>query len=245
MAGLDRVPHCSMCAAFGVALQLALSHVDPRGHNLQRSARAYGTIWLAVMTAPVLAQGLVVATALGASIRVPGLALAASGGLLVVVGNVLGKLRWNYSVGIRTPWTIADERVWDQTHRFGGKLFVACGALLLAAFTPVAQAVPGPLISAAALAATVGSTLKSWLAWRARRLVASRRAAGKKKGLGRFAGTKFGGSRPHVSAVQALEGSSLPVAPSPPTRPKKSRRAASTTASPRSEDEKRPRVARP
>ncbi len=157
------------CAVFCLALQLALPYVDPRGDNLRRSVRAYGTIWLAVMAALVVVQGVVVASALGINILVHGFAPAFAGAMFIVVGNVLGKLRWNMTVGIRTPWTIADERVWDQTHRFGGRLFVACGALLLlAAFALPAQARPGPLILAAAMIVAIGSTLKSWLAWKAR-----------------------------------------------------------------------------
>jgi len=46
-----------------------------------------------------------------------------------LVGNVLGKIPRNFYVGVRTPWTIADARVWHATHRLAAKLFVAAGAL--------------------------------------------------------------------------------------------------------------------
>jgi len=46
-----------------------------------------------------------------------------------LVGNVLGKIPRNFYVGVRTPWTIADARVWHATHRLAAKLFVAVGAL--------------------------------------------------------------------------------------------------------------------
>ena len=52
------------------------------------------------------------------------------GGVLLFIaalGNVLGKTRRNFWIGIRTPWTIADERVWNETHRFGGRAFVGAG----------------------------------------------------------------------------------------------------------------------
>lgn len=45
------------------------------------------------------------------------------------MGNFLGKIRRNFYVGIRVPWTLADDRVWDATHRLGGWLFVAAGLL--------------------------------------------------------------------------------------------------------------------
>ena len=49
--------------------------------------------------------------------------------LLVAVGNVLGKVRRNFYIGIRTPWTLASERVWYATHRLGAKAFVVAGIL--------------------------------------------------------------------------------------------------------------------
>jgi uncharacterized membrane protein len=42
------------------------------------------------------------------------------GGLFLffaLIGNVLGKVRRNFWMGVRTPWTLASERVWNQTHR--------------------------------------------------------------------------------------------------------------------------------
>lgn len=47
--------------------------------------------------------------------------------LIALLGNVLGKVRRNFYVGVRTPWTIADERVWNATHRLAAKTFFAGG----------------------------------------------------------------------------------------------------------------------
>lgn len=56
--------------------------------------------------------------------------------MLLVVGNSLGKLRPNYTIGIRLPWTLESPVVWTRTHRFAGRLLVAlCLALLLLAVT--------------------------------------------------------------------------------------------------------------
>jgi len=44
-----------------------------------------------------------------------------------LIGNVLGKVRRNFYMGIRTPWTLASERVWDATHRLAGYFWVAGG----------------------------------------------------------------------------------------------------------------------
>jgi uncharacterized membrane protein len=53
---------------------------------------------------------------------------------LALIGNVMGKVRRNFWVGVRTPWTLASEAVWNRTHRLAAWLFVAAG---LAAFALV------------------------------------------------------------------------------------------------------------
>ncbi len=52
-------------------------------------------------------------------------------GLFLLIGNYLGKLRPNYFMGIRTPWTLENEEVWIKTHRFGGKLWVIGSIVML------------------------------------------------------------------------------------------------------------------
>ena len=52
--------------------------------------------------------------------------------LFAVIGNLLGKVTRNFFVGIRTPWTLASEEVWNRTHRLAGKLFVVAGLAVVA-----------------------------------------------------------------------------------------------------------------
>ena len=51
--------------------------------------------------------------------------------LILVMGNFITKLQSNYSIGIRTKWTLNDERVWVKTHRFASLLFILVGVLSL------------------------------------------------------------------------------------------------------------------
>jgi hypothetical protein len=57
---------------------------------------------------------------------------AATGVLLIAIGNYLGKARRNAVFGLRTPWTLADDTVWDRTHRFTGGAMVLGGLVLIA-----------------------------------------------------------------------------------------------------------------
>jgi len=47
--------------------------------------------------------------------------------LVALLGNLMGKVRRNFYIGIRTPWTLANERVWNATHRFAAKTCFAGG----------------------------------------------------------------------------------------------------------------------
>ena len=57
---------------------------------------------------------------------------------LVLIGNVLGKVKRNFYIGVRTPWTLANERVWYATHRFAARVCVIGGlvGLLSLILTP-------------------------------------------------------------------------------------------------------------
>lgn len=79
----------------------------------------------------------------------------------MLLGNVLGKVRRNFFVGVRTPWTLASERVWIDTHRLAARLFVAAGLigliLCLTVGGPVAFVATFILIMVAAFAPVIYS----------------------------------------------------------------------------------------
>ena len=70
---------------------------------------------------------LTVAVALGAFFDVGVMVRFLVGILFICFGNYMGQLRHNYFIGIRTPWTLANEEVWRRTHRRGGWVFVFMG----------------------------------------------------------------------------------------------------------------------
>ena len=57
--------------------------------------------------------------------------LPAMGILFFFVGYMLRKAKRNFFIGIRTPWTLSSDRVWDETHRLGSVLFMVSGVLAL------------------------------------------------------------------------------------------------------------------
>jgi uncharacterized membrane protein len=103
---------------------------DPGALRTPEPPRFYTLIVASISAAMLLASALIFAAALGASVNVPRSMLGASGVLIAIVGNYLGKLPRNYMVGIRTPWTLASPYVWERTHRFAAPLFVVAGVAL-------------------------------------------------------------------------------------------------------------------
>jgi uncharacterized membrane protein len=59
------------------------------------------------------------------------------GALFFFIGTILTKVKRNWFVGIRTPWTLSSDTVWEKTHKIGGFLFRICGVVvMLGAFFP-------------------------------------------------------------------------------------------------------------
>jgi len=57
--------------------------------------------------------------------------LPAMGLLFIFIGYMLRKAKRNFFIGIRTPWTLSSDKVWDETHRLGAVLFTISGVLAL------------------------------------------------------------------------------------------------------------------
>jgi uncharacterized membrane protein len=72
---------------------------------------------------------------LGANINMTQFLLPALGILFIIIGAILPLTKRNYFIGIRTPWTLHSDKVWDDTHRIGGRVFIVAGLIVfLSAF---------------------------------------------------------------------------------------------------------------
>ncbi|MHB9019434.1 MAG: SdpI family protein [Minisyncoccota bacterium] len=70
---------------------------------------------------------------LGYAINIGVIVSSAVGILMIALGNYFKKIKRNWFIGIRTPWTISSENVWTKTHLLGGRLFVIWGLCLILA----------------------------------------------------------------------------------------------------------------
>ncbi|MEW6599261.1 MAG: SdpI family protein [Pseudomonadota bacterium] len=139
--------------AGGIAVTFAvLPLIMPKKGDLGRSAEAYGVASIGIVAILALAHATLMARALGYDVDPVRPILAGTGLLLATLGNYLPKTRYNYVMGVRTPWTLADERVWDQTHRLAGPLMMLGGLAVTAGvwFVPLEQVIWLLLAGAAA-----------------------------------------------------------------------------------------------
>lgn len=106
---------------------------DPRSERYQEFAGVYLIMRNFIML--ILFVIFIAATLsnLGYAINIGGTVAGAIGLLMIVLGNYFGKLKRNYFVGIKTPWTLASENVWNKTHRLGARLFIIWGIGLMLA----------------------------------------------------------------------------------------------------------------
>ena len=107
--------------------------ISPRGFRTE----SFTGVLNILMTATVVFSAIVgVAAIRGAadeSVNISTFIFVAVGMLFMVMGNFLGKVRKNFFLGIRTPWTLASDEVWAKTHRLGGWCFVIMGVVMIAA----------------------------------------------------------------------------------------------------------------
>ena len=114
-------------AAGVMVLLTVLPILGPFRQNFERFRITYGRMCTLVVAVIVAFHAVFMADALGRHIAMSRIMAIICGAMFMVMGNWLGKVRRNFYLGIRTPWTLVNERVWEKTHRAGGKLMVCIG----------------------------------------------------------------------------------------------------------------------
>ena len=115
-------------------LALVMTSVDPKHKNIDGKPLTL-IFWLCPVL-NLLLSSVVYANALNIGLNVGLVMMLVLGVMFIIIGNYLPKCKQNFSFGIKIPWTLNDEENWNHTHRFTGRLWTLCGALMvLLAFT--------------------------------------------------------------------------------------------------------------
>lgn len=105
--------------------------IMPRAARPRPAPAATGTVVLACFAAATTVFSFFAGRSLGTLEPRLNLMLAMLGVLMIVTGNVAGKLPFNHAFGFRSMWALADEEIWDKTQRFGGWVMVIAGFVIV------------------------------------------------------------------------------------------------------------------
>ncbi len=108
---------------------ILITFFDNRNRNQNQKAMRL-VYWIAPVTS-LFANAAIYATAFGMEFSSDTAMVVIIGLLFVVIGNYLPKCKHNYTLGIKVKWALENEENWNATHRFGGKMWVAGGLLMM------------------------------------------------------------------------------------------------------------------
>lgn len=115
------------------ALFLAVPNIDPLKANIAQFRETFN-IFIALIVAFMLyIHGLTLAWSLGyQDFKMSAAMLPFMGILFIAIGYLLRQAKRNFFIGIRTPWTLSSDTVWEKTHQLGSVLFMLSGAFAIA-----------------------------------------------------------------------------------------------------------------
>lgn len=127
--------------------------ISPRKFEIRPFAKIYGGLMLVIQGTALVVGVCALLAGAGYALPLQTITMLAVGVLLMVLGNYMGKLRKNFFIGIRTPWTLASDAVWERTHRMGGWTFMLGGLVLIVG--SLAGGSQWPMIAALVIAAGI------------------------------------------------------------------------------------------
>jgi uncharacterized membrane protein len=114
-----------------VILFKLLPKIDPKKENYEKHQKAYGWVQWIIAIVFIGLGWLILSFSMGVEFDMGVVLRLVLGIMFILLGNFMGQLRQNYFVGIKTPWTLADENVWRKTHRRGAVVFALMGLAMI------------------------------------------------------------------------------------------------------------------
>ncbi len=110
---------------------IVIPKIDPMAKNIQAFRAEFNLFWVGLFTFFFYIYSLIIAWNVGIRFDFSYAMAPAMGAFFYLIGSIMTKAKRNYFMGIKTPWTLASDIVWDKTHRLGGSLFKWSGILIL------------------------------------------------------------------------------------------------------------------
>ncbi len=116
----------------GITLLLAfIPAIDPLKANVDKFRGFYNFFIVGFVIYMTYIYALTLAAALGISFNMSFMMLPAIGLLFIALSFLIKNAKRNFFIGIRTPWTLSSDEVWDQTHALGAQSFRIGGLLAM------------------------------------------------------------------------------------------------------------------
>jgi len=125
-------------AIFTTLLMYFLPAIDPKGENIKKSGPILPIIMVLIAALMIGIQGFMIAAVKGSEIMNMTVFISfALGIMFILMGYYMPRVKHNYMLGIRTPWTLFSEKVWNKTHEESARWIILAGILyLLGMFFP-------------------------------------------------------------------------------------------------------------
>ena len=140
-----------------LALYAVIPKIDPLKNNIEAFRRYYDRFWVVMFVFFLYLFALTLGWNFGYRFNFTVAIIPAIAGLFYFIGSILQRSKRNWFFGIRTPWTLSSDTVWEKTHKLGGLLFkIAAIATLAGLFLPdkllvFAIIIPAVTVSAVAI----------------------------------------------------------------------------------------------
>ena len=118
-------------------LMLAIPHIAVYRKNIESFKKYYFYMIAGIVIFLAVVQSAMLAANMGYAFDMSYIIMPTIAVLFYGIGIILEKTRRNFFIGIRTPWTLSSDAVWEKTNRIGSKMFRVFGVLaVLSLFVP-------------------------------------------------------------------------------------------------------------
>lgn len=144
-----------------LALCFGLPFLDPLKKNIDTFRATWNALWVVMMAFFFYVFILTLIWHTGTRFNFGQAIVPAVGVLFFAIGTFLTKTKRNWMFGVRTPWTLSSDKVWDKTHKLGSILFKVSGVITILGFLLPEQAIFLAIIPIAATA--IITVIYSWV----------------------------------------------------------------------------------
>lgn len=153
---------------FIYVLFLFIPRLDPKKERYEEFAPYYWNFRTAILAVLFLIHIFSSLFNLGYPVKINLVVPFTIGILFILLGNWMAKIKRNWFVGVRTPFTLESEDVWNKTNRFGGFAMVAAGiSMIIIPFLPSFLGLALFILSLGVL--VIGTFVYSYLLYRKER----------------------------------------------------------------------------